>query len=42
MELDPAYVDVAVTRWQTYTGGAATLEGDSRSFAAVAEERVAP
>ena len=33
MELDPAYVDVAVTRWQAFTGKAATLGGDGRSFA---------
>jgi len=40
IELSPAYVDVAVRRWQNFTGGAATLEGDGRTFAAVAEERV--
>ena len=28
MELDPAYVDVAVTRWQSFTGKVATLGGD--------------
>ena len=39
MELDPAYVDVIVTRWQEFTGEAATLEGDGRSFADVAAER---
>ena len=39
MELDPAYVDVAVTRWQDFTGETATLDGDGRSFAAVAAER---
>ena len=33
IELDPAYVDVAVTRWQAFTGSAAVLEGDGRSFA---------
>lgn len=32
VELDPAYVDVAVMRWQDFTGKAATLEGDGRSF----------
>jgi DNA modification methylase len=28
MELDPAYVDVAVTRWQDFTGETAVLEGE--------------
>ena len=36
MELDSAYVDVAVTRWQGFTGKAATLDGDGRSFAEIA------
>ena len=40
MELDPAYVDVAVTRWQAFTGKVATLDGDGRSFAEIAAERV--
>ena len=39
MELDPAYVDVAVPRWQTFTGQTATLDGDGRSFAEIAAER---
>ena len=39
MELDLAYVDVAVLRWQSFTGGAATLDGDGRSFADVSCER---
>jgi len=38
-ELDPHYVDVIVRRWQDFTGLAATLEADGRSFAAVAEHR---
>lgn len=41
IELDPRYVDVAVLRWQALTGGEAVLEGDGRSFAAVAAERCA-
>ena len=41
MELDPAYVDVAVTRWQAFTGQAATLDGDGRSFGEIAAERAA-
>ncbi|MCV0387578.1 MAG: site-specific DNA-methyltransferase [Nitrobacter sp.] len=39
IELDPAYVDVAVLRWQAFTGQAATLEGDGRPFINVAGER---
>ena len=39
MELDPAYVDVAVTRWEAFTGQTATLEGGGRSFAEIASER---
>ena len=35
IELSPAYVDVAVQRWQAFTGQAATLEGDGRTFAGV-------
>src|SRR3954454_1005261 len=38
MELDPAYVDVAVTRWQSFTGETAVLDRDGRSFAEVASE----
>jgi hypothetical protein len=40
IELEPRYVDVAVRRWQAFTGHAAVLEADGRSFAAVAEERL--
>ena len=32
LELSPAFVDVAVTRWQRFTGQTASLEGDGRSF----------
>jgi DNA modification methylase len=39
IELSPAYVDVAVRRWQAFTGADATLEGDGRCFSAVAGER---
>lgn len=41
VELDPAYVDVIVTRWQDFTGKEAVLESDERSFAAIAAERCA-
>jgi DNA modification methylase len=39
IELSPAYVDVAVLRWQAFTGQEAVLEGSGQSFAAVAAER---
>jgi DNA modification methylase len=40
VELSPLYVDVAVRRWQAFTGAKATLLGDGRAFDAIAEERV--
>ena len=40
MELDPAYTDVIVLRWQGATGRKAVLEGDGRAFEEVAAERV--
>jgi len=39
IELNPAYVDVAVERWQAFTGEQAVLEGTGRPFAQVAAER---
>jgi DNA modification methylase len=39
MELSPAYVDVAVRRWQAFTGLPAVLQGDGRAFALVEAER---
>jgi DNA modification methylase len=41
IEIEPQYVDVTVQRWQNFTGLQATLEGDGRTFAEVARERVA-
>lgn len=38
-EIAPQYVDVAVRRWQDFTGLAATLDGDGRTFDQIAEER---
>ena len=35
MEISPAYVDVAVERWQAETGKDAILDGDGRTFAVV-------
>jgi len=39
MEISPAYVDVAVERWQADTGREAILDGDGRTFAQVKAER---
>lgn len=40
IELNPAYVDVAVKRWQDFTGKTAILEGDGRAFSDVAGSRL--
>jgi DNA modification methylase len=39
VELMPQYVDVAIQRWQAFTGEQAKLEGDGRTFTGVSEER---
>ena len=39
MELDPAYCDVIVRRWEGFTGGVAMLQGDGRTIDALAGER---
>jgi len=39
MEIDPAYADVIVRRWEEFTGKKAALEGDGRGFEEVADER---
>jgi DNA modification methylase len=39
IELEPRYVDVAIRRWQAFTGKAAALLADGRSFDVVAIER---
>jgi DNA modification methylase len=39
IELDPKYVDVVISRWQTLANKKATLEGDGRTFDEIAEER---
>lgn len=41
IELEPRYVDVAVRRWQAFTGMTACLLGDGRSFDVIAAERLA-
>ena len=42
MELSPAYVDVAVRRWQEFTGRRATLEGNGGTLDEVAAARGVP
>ena len=41
VELDPAYCDVILRRWQDGTGQRATLEGTGQTFDEVAAERQA-
>jgi DNA modification methylase len=41
IELDPSYVDVAVRRWQVYTGKPAVLAGSGETFEAIEERRSA-
>jgi DNA modification methylase len=41
IELNPAYVDVAVARWQKFTGKQASLEGSDTTFEALKAEREA-
>ncbi len=40
IELSPAYVDVAVRRWEAFTGLQAVLESHGRSFTEVSEARL--
>ncbi|MGA7411721.1 MAG: DNA methyltransferase, partial [Bryobacteraceae bacterium] len=40
LEIDPRYADCIVRRWQDYSGKEATLEGDGRTFEAIAAERM--
>ena len=39
VELNPEYVDMAVRRWQDFTGQKATLDGDGRTFDEIASIR---
>jgi DNA modification methylase len=41
IELEPKYCDVAITRWQDYTGKEAVLEKDGRPFDEIAQVRTA-
>jgi len=36
IELNPVYVDVAVERWQRFSGQEVVLEGDGRRFGDIA------
>jgi DNA modification methylase len=38
VELDPKYCDVIVRRWQEFSGGAATLHDDGRTYDDIAAE----
>jgi DNA modification methylase len=40
IELEPRYVDVAVRRWQAFTGLTVCLHGDGRSYDVIAAERL--
>jgi len=40
LEIDPLYVDVAVRRWEAFTGGKAVLAADGRTFADAAADRL--
>lgn len=42
MEMAPAYVQVAIERWQTFVGKEAVLEATGKTFAAVKAEREKP
>ena len=42
LEIDPLYVDVAVRRWQQFTGETAYLDGDVQSFDEVERQRSDP
>jgi DNA modification methylase len=39
LEIDPAYCDVIVQRWQEETGHAAVLDGEDRTFADITAAR---
>ena len=39
VEIDPLYVDVAIRRWQAFTGQAAALQATGQTFEAVATDR---
>jgi DNA modification methylase len=40
IDIDPKYIDVAILRWQRFSGQKATLDGDGRTFHEIAQERL--
>ena len=41
VELNPAYVDVAIERWQAFTGEEAVLTDSRESFSSLKSKRLA-
>jgi DNA modification methylase len=41
LEVDPSYIDVAVRRWQAYTGKTAVLAASGETFETIEDERAA-
>jgi DNA modification methylase len=41
IEINPAFVDVAVRRWEQATGKSAVLDGTRKTFARIGKERTA-
>jgi DNA modification methylase len=41
LEINPIYCDIALRRWQTFTGKASILESDGRTFDQVSHARTA-
>jgi DNA modification methylase len=42
IELDPRYCDVIIRRWQEFSGGTATLDGNGRGYEEIAASRAPP
>ena len=40
LEIDPKYCDVIIQRWQDFSGGHATLEGDGRTLEQIKTARL--
>lgn len=40
IELDPHYCDVAIERWQRFTGQEAMLDGEGRTFTEISRVRL--
>jgi hypothetical protein len=39
VEIDPRFVDVAIKRWQSFTGKSALLAGTDQTFKDIEEQR---